>query len=196
MVRRVAVTLVAVLWGGMLSHAHAQSLAEVARQEAARRERITASGKVLTNADLPKTATQSVAPAQSGEDDAVGQPSAASEGAESVGDAAGGPPDSKPVASAAAAKDDEAGWTQRASSVNKTLADVRAQVRQLRALSDRLSLEMQASDPVVADRAAKEREDVKAQIAQAEAREGVAAAARQALEMDARLAGVPPAWIQ
>jgi hypothetical protein len=200
----IAGMLVGILLGAMASPATAQSLGDVARREAARREQIKTSGKVLTNADLPASAvvTPSSAPAPSSAPDTAtegaaeaGAPAGKARAAVPAGDAAAAQ-DTAAAKPGAAPKDDEDGWRQRAGSVNKTLAEARAQVRQLKALSDRLSLEMQASNPDIVKRATGERQDVKAQIAAAEAREADAFAARQALEQDARLAGVPPAWIQ
>lgn len=202
---RIAGMLVGILLGAAWSPATAQSLGEVARKEAARRETIKASGKVLTNADLPASAV--VAPPSAEAPSSTGAEGAADKAADADAAAAdtkpaaaeqAAPTADKPAATPAASapKDDEDGWRQRAGTVNKALAEARAQVRQLRALSDRLSLEMQASDPAIVARATRERQDLKAQITQAEAREAEAFAARQALEQEARRSGVPPAWIQ
>ena len=203
---RIAGMLVGILLGAAWSPATAQSLGEVARKEAERREKIKASGKVLTNADLPASAV--VAPPSAEAPPATGAEGAAEKAADADAVAAGtkpaaaaeqgAPTADKPAATPAASapKDDEDGWRQRAGTVNKALAEARVQVRQLRALSDRLSLEMQASDPAIVARATRERQDLKAQITQAEAREADAFAARRALEQEARRSGVPPAWIQ
>lgn len=197
--RWMAGMLVAVLWGAIAAPVSGQSLGEVARQEAARRERIKASGKVLTNADLPASAVLPPAAAPSASADESAE-SEAPQGREDMPPQGEGTAASSQGAGAARApaapKDDEDGWTQRAALVNKALGDARTQVRQLRALSDRLSLEMQASDPAVVARATTERDEVRAQLAAAESQESGAAAARQALEQEARVAGVPPAWIQ
>lgn len=174
----------------------AQSLGDVARQEALRREQVKKTGKVLTNADLPASAV--VAPpgtpaAESGEA-AAPLAEKAAEGPAADGEAAKGA--DKPGAPSKAPTDDEEGWRGRAATVNGALAAARTQVRQLKALSDRLSLESQASNPDIASRATGERSDVRAQIAQAEAKLAAAQADRDALVQEARVAGVPPAWIQ
>ena len=191
---RIAGMVVAILWGGMLVPASAQSLGEVARKEAARREQIKTSGKVLTNADLPASAVLQPGATEASEGGA--EPSAAASSEEAPAGAAKPKAAAAELDKAAAPRDDEDGWRQRAAVVNKALAEVRAQVRQLRALSDRLSLEMQASDPAVVARATRERQDVKSQLASVESREADAAGASQAFEQEARIAGVPPAWIQ
>jgi hypothetical protein len=201
--RRIGGLLVGILMGALASAASAQSLAEVARQEAARREQVKASGtaserKVLTNADLPASAV--VAPA--------GSPATPATAPEGEGGTDGPDKAAARVTPAAAAEtlaanapprepaDDEAGWRARAERVNTALAAARAQVRQLRALADRVSLEAQASDPTIAARAEAERPAIRAQILEAEAKEAAALADRQALDHEARAAGVPPPWVQ
>ncbi len=197
--------LVGVLWGALPGAADAQSLADVARKEAVRRESLKTSGKVLTNADLPASA---VVPPPSGEpsaptgDAATESPAEttpAGEGAPAA-PAEGGPAPQAPPAAGKAAQaaptDDEEGWRSRAERVNAALSAARDQVRQLKALADRLGLEMQASDPAIVQRATAERPGVLTRITEAEARQAEAQAARQVLEQDARLAGVPPAWIR
>ena len=69
-------------------------------------------------------------------------------------------------------------------------------MRQLKALSDRLSLESQASNPAIAARAQAERDEMRAQITLAEEKQAAAQAERDAFVQEARVAGVPPAWIQ
>ncbi len=193
--RAVTGMLAAILWGVMLVPASGQSLADVARQEEARRAQVKKSGKVLTNADLPASAILQPAPAAAPAADGVdGAGSPAGDAEVSNGDA---PPKAAGAQAAAEApRDDQAGWTQRAAVVNKALTDAQAEARLLRALADRLALEMHAGSPAAAERAAREREDVKTRMAAVEAREMEATAARRAFELEARAAGVPPAWIQ
>jgi hypothetical protein len=188
---RIVGVVAMVVWAMVSGPAAAQSLGEVARKEAARRERIKSGGKVLTNADLPASAV--VAPAQDANPDKAQDDGSTAQSAE------GGTTRSGSAASPAASpsqRDDEEGWRGRAARINAALAEARAQARQLSALSDRLALEMQASDRELASRAARERDDVKAKLAQAEAAEAKAQSARDAFVQEARAAGVPPAWIQ
>lgn len=206
MAGRIAGVLVGLLVGALVSPAAAQSLADVARKEAARREQLKASGKateskLLTNADLPASAVVAPqgAPASGEAAPASDDPSAA----KSPSDAASTPAAAAATLAAksdegtpAAPTDDEAGWRARAERVNSALAAARTQVRQLKGLSDRLSLEVQATDPAIVSRAQAEWADLKAQIAAAEQKESAALADRQALEQEARVAGVLPAWIQ
>jgi hypothetical protein len=209
MAGRIAGVLVGLFVGMMASSAAAQSLADVARQEASRRERLKATGKVtdgrvLTNADLPASAVVAPAgastPAETASD---GEGKAAAPAAEggSASPAAAAAATLAPKAEGSgkaesAPTDDEAGWRARAERVNGALAAAQTQVRQLKALSDRLSLEAQANDPAIAARAQAERADIKTQVLAAEEKAAAALAARQALVQEARVAGVLPAWIQ
>jgi hypothetical protein len=197
----------AMFWAVMVAVASGQSLAEVARREAARREGLTSTSPVLTNADLPASAVlSSGTPADSApaaEDaasvdaDAGDQPLDETTAArEQAPGTPGEPAERDARGEVAASRDDEAGWRARATRVNGQLAEARAQVRQLRALSDRLALEMLAADRTLAARAARERDEVKARVAVAEAAEAEAMALRRVMEHDARVGGVPAAWIQ
>jgi hypothetical protein len=206
MAGRIAGVLVGILVGVVASPATAQSLADVARQEAARRQQVTRTGKVLTNADLPASAvvappgTPSSAAGTEAADAAAGPAAdgSATRTAEPAGAAKPAAKEGPEAASKAAASptDDEAGWRARADRINSALAAAHAQVRQLKALSDRLSLESQASNPAIAARAQAERTELRAQIAQAEEKQAAAQAERDAFVHEARVAGVPPAWIQ
>lgn len=201
--RRFASVLVGILMGAFVSPAAGQSLADVARQEAARRAQVKASGKgaertVLTNADLPASAVVVLPGAPSS---SATEPEGEDAQAAKAPAAAGAVPATAAETLAANAArreltDDEAGWRARAERVNGALAAARAQVRQLRALRDRVSLEAQASDPAVVARAEAERPAIRAQVLEAEAKEAAALADWQALDRDARVAGVPRTWVQ
>jgi hypothetical protein len=203
MVGRVAGTVVGMLLVAMTGAAAAQSLGDVARQEAARRGKMAAgTSKVLTNADLPASAVvgpgEAAAPADTATDAAKDAPEAAKAavGTGTPAAAAAKDADTSAAKAAPAPTDDEAGWRARAERVNTALDGARMHVRQLKALSDRLSLESQASNPDIAARAQSERGDMRAQIALAEEKAAQAQAQRDALVLEARTAGVPPAWIQ
>ena len=203
MTGRILGLVAGVLVCGLAVPAAGQSLGDVARQEAARRGQVKSSGKVLTNADLPASAVvvTSAAPAQTPAGDQVEAvdekktlTGAAAAAATASGVAAdGAAADAKPTP---ASGDDEAGWRARAERVNAALAAARTQLRQLKALSDRLGLEALAVDQTVAARAGAERTDLQAQVAKADAALAAAQADHDALAQEARVAGVPPAWIQ
>jgi hypothetical protein len=206
MAGRIAGVLIGTLVAIMASPVWAQSLADVARQETARRQQVSTTSKVLTNKDLPASAvvttaetpatTAAAEPGDAGAARAGGDGAAASS-AESA-TAANPTKEGAPAApkAAAAPTDDETGWRGRADRINAVLAAAHAQVRQLKALGDRLSLEAQASNPGIAARAQAERTELRAQIAQAEEKLAAALSERDAFVHEARVAGVPPAWIQ
>lgn len=202
MAGRIAAMVVVLSIGLMASPAAAQSLGEVARKEAARREQLKTTGKagskVLTNADLPASAVIPPAGASAAESAAEGDTGEGEKApAEAAATLAGRSGDAADKAEgAAASSDDEAGWRARAERVNGALAAAQTHLRQLKGLSDRLSLEEQASDPAIVARAQAERASLRAQIAAAEEKAAAALADRQALEQEARVAGVLPAWIQ
>lgn len=187
MTARTAGILAALLVGSASAPAAAQSLGDVARQEHARREQIKAPTKVLTNADLPTSAA--VPPPAPGDTAPSTEAPAGSAVVERETRPAGPPAPAPPG-------DDEAGWKARAAQVNGAYAEAQAAARLLSALSDRLGLEMQASNPAIAQRAATERAEVKARLAEAGQKQAAALEAQQAFQREARAAGVPPAWIQ
>jgi hypothetical protein len=193
---RVAGVLAAILWSVAVTPAAAQGLADVARKEVERREQIKTPGKVLTNADLPASAVVAPATPASAADAPSADAAASTAGGATATPAEGAPTAAPAAATAAAPKDDEDGWRQRATTVNCALAEARAQVRQLKALVDRLGLEMAATDKSIAARAEAERAQVRTQLGLAEEKAAAAAAARQTLEQEARASGVLPAWIQ
>ena len=203
---RTAGVLVGTLVAIMASPMRAQSLADVARQEAARRQQVLTTSKVLTNKDLPASAvvTESEASATTAAqtaDAAPVPPRGEAAPAASVESSTAAKPAAKEgvpatATTAATPTDDEAGWRARAGRINTALAAAHAQVRQLKALGDRLSLEAQASNPAIAARAQAERTELRAQIAAAEEKLAAAQSQRDAFVKDARVTGVPPAWIQ
>ncbi len=198
MAGRVTGVLVGIFLGVVADTAVAQSLADVARQEAARRQQGSTgvpTTRVLTNADLPAAAV--VAPAGATTAPADGQPpEAVAEATPSEGIAAEGPRDGSAPAADTVPADEQAVWRARAGRVNAALAAAQVQLRQLRALSDRLSLEAQASNTAIAARAQAERVVLRDQIAQAEDKTAEARAEYAILVHDSRTAAVPPAWIQ
>ena len=191
MTARVTGILVAIVIGVTTASATAQSLGDVARQEQSRREQLKAPAKVFTNADLPTAAVESSEDAVAAEGEAP-----AAEGAPAGAAPADGAGSGAQTPAADTPKDDEAGWRGRASQVNGKYAEAQAATRLLKALSDRLGLEMQAANPAIAQRAATERAEVKVKLAEAEQKEATAREALDAFQREARASGVPPAWIQ
>lgn len=169
------------------SSASAQSLADVARQEEARRAAVKAAAraKVLTNADLaadpradgvaaaPSAASAALAPAPAA---AASAPAGANPGNVSAGAVvAAAPPDAKP-------KEDEASWRRRA-------ADLRARVEKAQKAVDVFATGTPAEDP---------REQARVDALRKRAQDTLTRAedALRLLIMQADVAGVPPAWVQ
>jgi hypothetical protein len=176
----------------MSTPATAQSLAELAKQESARRKAITAPATVITNADLP------IAPAPAPLQDAV--PPA--DGATPPTPDASAPPAASSADNAAApepekAQKDEKYWRQRMATARATLA--RAQILQdalqsrINALSaDFVNRDDPAQRAVVAadrQRALAELDRVKQEIVDSQK-------AIADTEEEARRAGVPAGWVR
>ncbi|MCC6162844.1 MAG: hypothetical protein IT182_05795 [Acidobacteria bacterium] len=192
----------ALVLGLVAAPAAAQSLGEVARKEAARREQLKAAGKstegkVYTNADLPKRAVVAGPGAPATVDVADGTADASSQTDDEASAPAEKTDASKPDTDAKKAPaDDETGWRSRAERVNSAVSAAESDLRQLKALSDRLSLEAQASNPAIASAAQAERDQLRAQIQQAQDKAADARAEQQAFRQEAVVAGVPPGWVQ
>ena len=151
----------------LASSASAQSLADVARQEEARRAAVKAAAKakVLTNASLaadPRAAGM------------ASEPSAAM-AAPAPQPAAAAPPATKP-------KEDEAAWRKRA-------ADLRARVDNAQQAVDRFTTGTPAEDP--REQARVEASKKKAQDTLTRAEDAL-----RLLIMQADVAGVPPDWVK
>lgn len=172
----------------LASSASAQSLADVARQEEARRAAVKAAAKakVLTNASLaadPRAAGMAsepsaamAAPAPQPAAAAVAAPASANPGNASAGAvAAAAPPATKP-------KEDEAAWRKRA-------ADLRARVDNAQQAVDRFTTGTPAEDP---------REQARVEASKKKAQDTLTRAedALRLLIMQADVAGVPADWVK
>lgn len=166
----------------LLSHARptiAQSLADVARKEQARRESVCESGKVYTNADL--TADDSSAPAATRanvpETMARSSPGAPAPVTASTGDADG----VSSIPNEPGNSLDEASWRLRATSLRKRVARARDALATLSGASEGNSHQQTKMSELRATS-----EEVL----------GRAADALAAFEREAATLGVPAAWIR
>jgi hypothetical protein len=135
--------IAAVVLAAVTSEGQAQSLAEIARIEAERRARVTAPGKVYTNADLIPDFTKPVPPPDptgapgSGAGDATLSPPAAPGAPEpAVAPPGGDPPGVTPrdqQEPQPADNKDETYWRNQAQLIRGRLATQNAQIDQLRA---------------------------------------------------------------
>lgn len=171
--------------------APAQSLADVARKEEARRKKIQTPGKVYTNKDVkPVDGLQPETPrepaAAPGADVAEAAPAAPA-----AGEQAEAPDDSRQRA------DDEQRWRQR-------MADARAELERSRMFAEALQSRINAlttdftarDDPAQRGVIEADRQKAIAQLGrvQSEIQQQIKAIAD--LEEEARRAGVPPGWLR
>ena len=167
-----------------------QSLADVARKEAARRKSIQKPGKVYTNEDvkpvegLPTEAPRE--PAAPGVGAPAAAPAAAAEGQQ-----AEAPDDSQQAA------DDEQRWRQR-------MADARAELERNRMFAEALQSRINAlttdftarDDPAQRGVIEADRQKAIAQLGRVQSEIQQQTRAIADLEEEARRAGVPPGWLR
>jgi hypothetical protein len=175
---------------------HAQSLADLARQEQERRKSIKDPAPIYTEADVQKNAPLTTAAAR---------PEVPSPASGQAGQPGGAGAEAKPADAAnadAAAKDkaepkDETEWRSRMQQAREELARSR---RLLAAMESQLvGMGIQASSAAVAglpvpdrsrqEEAAREVERLRSEVAKAEA-------ALSRLEDQARSTGIPPGWVR
>ena len=162
----------------------AQSLADVARAEEARRKTIKTEGKVYTNEDLGRTPATSPAPPQ---------PAPASTSAAKPADPAAKPGEEKPVDPTRT----QAYWKERATAIQQSLSRNKLLVEALQSQVNGLNAEfLSTDDPGQRDllqariqRAAGELQRVQQDI------EKLTRAATD-LQEEARKAGVPAGWVR
>lgn len=172
--------------------AHAQSLADVARQEQERRRTIETPARVYTDADVHKNAPLTTAAARP-------QPAA-----ENAAAAAGEAGDKAAPDQAGAAKDatkeppkDEAGWRARVEGAREDLARSR---RLLTAMEQQLvGLGIQASSAAIAGQKGPDearQQETAREVERLRADVQKAAEVLSKVEGDARDKGVPPGWVR
>ena len=170
---------------GLLSaDAAAQSLADVARAEAARRKAVEAAGKVYTNADLrpdpfaPRPAPP-VDPAEPADPDETSEPPA-------------------PEAPAAEeAPRDQAYWQARISAARSALQRSRMFAEALQSRINGLNADfVNRDDPAQRQQIADERDKALAELATVNAEIAAQERAVAEIEDEARRDGVPPGWLR
>ena len=166
---------------GLPAGLSAQSLADVARAEEARRQTVKARAKVYTNEDLGRTPATSPAPASAPAGATAGKPDAAK------------PEDAKPVDPAKTEKF----WKDRATTIRESLARNKLVLDALQSQVNGLNAEyLNTDDPgqreLVQTRV--QRATGELQRVQQDIEKQTKAAAD--LQEEARKAGVPPGWIR
>ena len=180
-----AIAIATVAWTGA---ADAQSLGDVARQEAERRKAISKAGKVYTNDSLrnepPPSATPSPAPADVPAADAPAGP--------------GAPGAAAPASPAPAAPaQTEAEWRKRAASARDSLARLQTFSEALQSRINALSADfVNRDDPAQRDVIAAERQKAIAELDRVKQEIAQQQKAMAALQEEARRAGVPAGWVR
>lgn len=173
------------------AQAAAQSLADVARQEEARRKAITRPGKVLTNDDLRSVTPPSPAPTPAPVSPAPAAPSPSGE--------AGGTPAAPPAADTEtpAQAQDEAAWRDRITAARESLARSQAFADALQSQINALTTDFAArDDPAQRGQISTNRQKALAELDRV--KNEVAQFQKQITDIqeEARRAGVPAGWVR
>ena len=180
----------------MATSASAQSLAEVARQEQARRKSIKQPGKVYTNKDLPGDSGGGSIPAETtvsepGEPAATGGPEAGSEASTPKPAEVSAPQDQPlPV-------QDEAYWRERVTAARAALEQTQVLFDAMQSRINALTADFSArDDPAQRAVIANDRGRALAEFARLQDDLKTRAQAISDIEEEARRAGVPPGWLR
>ena len=188
--RRLAAVWVAVLIGALPAATSAQSLADVARAEQARRKEQPTSAKVYTNDSVKTDITPSTAPA----DGAGPAPAAAPEAAP------GGAPVPAPADAAAPAADerrDQAYWRGRMTAAREQLERSRTFADALLTRINTLTADfVNRDDPAQQRVIGQNRTKAVAELDRVQREIASHTTAITAIEDEARKAGVPPGWLR
>ncbi len=192
----VTTVVLCVLAIGRPSLVAGQSLAELARQEAARRQTI-ARGKVITNSDLKPVPPPSAAPPTSTPGTTLAPPPTLEQaGAASADDAAG---DSKAIDAASAGEDkkDEKYWRQRVTAARDNLTRSQTFQQALQARVAALSTDfVNRDDPAQRAKVAQDREKALAELDRVSKDIVRYQTELTTIADDARRAGVPAGWVR
>ena len=182
----IAIPVVVALQAGL----SAQSLADVATAEAARRKTVKSAGKVYTNEDLGNTPATSPAPSSAKAPE--GKPGAPTDAAKPA-DPAAKPDEKKPIDPAKTEKY----WKDRASTIQQSLSRNKLLVEALQTQVNGMNAEfMNTDDPGQRDllQARLQRSTGELQRVQQEIDKQTKAAAD--LQEEARKSGVPAGWVR
>ncbi|MBI4265785.1 MAG: hypothetical protein HY657_15525 [Acidobacteria bacterium] len=175
--------------------ASAQSVADIARQEAARRKAITTPGKVYTNDNLrrepPSTASVPAPPAAA--------PAVQPQGAEPGQAAPAGAAEAAAAPPPAAAEPvrDEAYWRQRLTAEREALARAQIFAEALQSRINALTTDfVNRDDPAQRDVIAADRQTALAELERVQREIQDHQKAIAGIQEEARRAGVPPGWLR
>lgn len=162
---------------------YAQSLAEVAKAEEARRKAVKTTGKVYTNEDLGRTPPTSAAPAQPAAAAATAKPT----------DPTAKPEEQKPVDPTKT----QAHWKERATTIQQSLSRNKLLLEALQSQVNGMNAEfVNTDDPGQRDllQARLQRATGELQRVQQDIEKQTKAAAD--LQEEARKSGIPPGWVR
>jgi hypothetical protein len=181
------------------SAAAAQSLAELAKQEAARRKAIKTPAKVITDADLKRVVPAASPPPSTAPAAAGGSPGTAAPAAESV---AAPPPVAAEAKEAQAAGEDEAQkdeawWRKRITTARAALDHTKFLYDAMQTRINSLTADWIARDDP-AQKAILERDRIRALAELQSLQEEIDKQTKAItdIEEEARRAGVPPGWLR
>jgi hypothetical protein len=173
--------------------AAAQSLGEVARDEAARRKAAPA-GKVYTNADLPKAEAPAAAGTAAAAQSAV-VPTPAKPGDSATGDT--GATAGKPGAKTEPVKKDEAYWRGRMKAEREAKARAESFAEALQSRINALSTDfVNRDDPAQRNAIAGDRQKALDELARVKKEVAEHTKAIEDLQTEARREGVPAGWLR
>lgn len=199
-----AATAVGLVVGPGAVRAHAQSLAELAKKEEARRKALSGSSKVVTNKDLPATTTKTPTggAAGAGTGAAGGAvPGGASSGARAVPGQPAGMSESAGQAPQPASdedpKKDEQYWRQRITEARQKLARNEILIAALESRINALLTDfVSRDDPAQKAVIAQDRQKALDELARTRAESERLKKEIADIEEEARKAGVPPGWLR
>jgi hypothetical protein len=184
--------LVLLVGKGLVS---AQSLAEIAKQEEARRKAIAQPAKVLTNEDLRRVAPPTPAPDQSAPVATPATPDAAP-GTEATTPKADAAP-AKPAVSAEDPAKQEEAWRKRITDARAALERTRVLIAAMDSRINGLWADFTArDDPAQRAVISRDRQTAIEEMARLKQEEKDQAKAIADIEEEARQAGIPPGWLR
>jgi hypothetical protein len=193
MFRTKAIVLFATLSVATVSNLQAQSLAEAAQKEAARRKTVKGTARVITNKDLPN-----VLPATASAPDQTATPAAPAAGSASAASGtAEAKDDQAPKDGAAGEKHDEKYWRDRLTKAKDDLDHNRIYADALQSKINALTTEVvNRDDPAQRAVLETDRQRFVAELDRLRKATVDGTKAIGAIEEEARRAGVPPGWLR
>ncbi|MBI2187876.1 MAG: hypothetical protein HYU37_12295 [Acidobacteria bacterium] len=199
---RFQTTVTALVIAAGVAPLSAQSLAEVARQEEARRKALPTHGKVYTNESLrpeppPSTAATPAQPAAPAAPAPEATPPAAGAPPQTPGQPAAGQPPGQATPSQPAALQTEAEWRKRVADARDALTRSQTFAEALQSRINALSTDfVNRDDPIQREQIAADRQKALAELDRVRREIQDQQKAIAAIQEEARKAGVPAGWVR